>query len=109
MDAVGSKQRWGRGGSCGRKWGRLRSAYLEVVIRVSGFVFPGVAGRRSPLEGNRRVWKTIRNCYDRVPRVWRFVRWHSAVTQIGKTGRAQCQTEMHDRGEDIVIRREERR
>lgn len=31
------------------------SAYLEVVVKVPGFVLPGVAGRRGPLEKSRGV------------------------------------------------------
>lgn len=31
-------------GNCSRQWGHFRSAYLEVVIRVFGFIFPGIAG-----------------------------------------------------------------
>lgn len=31
------------------------SSYLEVVVRVPGFVLPGVVGRRGPLEESRGV------------------------------------------------------
>lgn len=42
--AVGEIQSKARMGNCCRQCGRLHCAYLEVVIRVSGFIFPGIAG-----------------------------------------------------------------
>lgn len=56
------------GSSCVREWARIpRSSYLEVVVRVPGFVLPGVAGRRGPLEeSGGRCRKPSDNCYDQV-------------------------------------------
>lgn len=39
---VGFKAKPGREIAVGQ-CGRFRSAYLEVIIRVSGFIFPGIA------------------------------------------------------------------
>lgn len=41
---VSSKQRRGGDTAAGVGGGHFRSAYLEVVVRVSGFIFPGIAG-----------------------------------------------------------------
>ncbi len=48
---VSLKQKAGRENCC-RRCGRFCCAYLEVVIRVSGFIFPGIAGWWWPLRGS---------------------------------------------------------